>query len=164
MKMFEQTGEFQPDSLIASPDFPILTSGIGLKAGYGLLKRGSLIVKGADKAGYIAGAKAADATKQSASDSDIAGMEADETGQNVPDSNIAGVEAEETAQKVFGILTDDVETGEDASGSNIPATVYQTGVFNRAAVFVSGEDIELETYEDAMREAGMFLRSVQEAE
>lgn len=129
MKMFEQTGEFQPDSLIVSCDFPILTGGIGLKAGYGLLKRGSLIVKGADKAGYIAGAQ-----------------------------------AEETAQNVFGILTDDVDTRESESDSNIPATVYQTGVFNRAAVIVSGEDTALETYEDAMRDAGMFLRSVQDAE
>ena len=34
MKMFEKTGEFKPDSLIVSPDFPILKEGIGLKAGY----------------------------------------------------------------------------------------------------------------------------------
>ena len=55
MKMFEKTGEFKPDSLIVSPDFPILKEGIGLKAGYGVLKRGSIIMKGADNAGYIAG-------------------------------------------------------------------------------------------------------------
>lgn len=58
MKMFEKTGEFKPDSLIVSPDFPILKEGIGLKAGYGVLKRGSLIMKGSDKAGYIAGTTA----------------------------------------------------------------------------------------------------------
>ena len=39
MKMFEQIGEFKPDSLIAGNEFPILTAGIGLKAGYGLLRR-----------------------------------------------------------------------------------------------------------------------------
>ena len=55
MKMFEQTGEFTPDSLIASADFPILKEGIGLKAGQGILKRGSLIIR-SEKAGYIAGA------------------------------------------------------------------------------------------------------------
>ena len=33
MGMFEQIGEFTPDSLIASPDFPILKEGIGLKPG-----------------------------------------------------------------------------------------------------------------------------------
>ena len=53
--MFEQTGEFTPDSLIASADFPILKEGIGLKAGQGILKRGSLIIR-SEKAGYIAGA------------------------------------------------------------------------------------------------------------
>ena len=45
MKMFEQIGEFTPDSLITSEDFSILKEGIGLKAGQGVLKRGSLIVK-----------------------------------------------------------------------------------------------------------------------
>lgn len=39
MGMFEQTGEFNPDSLIAGNEFPILTDGIGLKAGQGVLKR-----------------------------------------------------------------------------------------------------------------------------
>ena len=55
MKMYEQIGEFTPDSLIVSPDFPILKSGIGLKPGYGVLKRGSLIAKAADGSGYMAG-------------------------------------------------------------------------------------------------------------
>lgn len=162
MKMFEQTGEFRPDSLLASPDFPILTAGIGLKAGQGLLRRGSLIVKGADKAGYIAGAQAGD-TGQSASDSPIAETEADDTEENVSNDSITREEAADVKQKVFGILTDDVDTGESASDSNVPAVVYQTGVFNRAAVLLLGEDTKLETYEDAMREAGMFLRDVQES-
>ena len=55
MKLFEQTGEFKPDSLIAGNKFPIMKEGIGLKAGQGVLKRGSLIMKCADGAGYIAG-------------------------------------------------------------------------------------------------------------
>ena len=55
MGMFEQTGEFRPDSLIAGNEYPVLTDGIGLKAGQGVLKRGSLIMKGTDGAGYIAG-------------------------------------------------------------------------------------------------------------
>ena len=50
MKMFEQIGEFTPDSLITSEDFSILKEGIGLKAGQRVLKRGSLIVK-TEKAG-----------------------------------------------------------------------------------------------------------------
>lgn len=125
MKMFEQIGEFTPDSLITSEDFPILKEGIGLKAGQGVLKRGSLIVK-SEKAGYIAGT------------ADIEG-------------------------KIFGILTDDTDTGTDAAGDNIPAVCYQTGNFNRAAVIVA-EGATVDTYEDDMKAVSLFLRNVQKYE
>ena len=125
MKMYEQIGEFTPDSLIVSPDFPILKSGIGLKPGYGILKRGSLIVKAADGSGYL-----------------------------------AGTEAAETS--VFGILTDDTDTGDDASGDNIPAVTYMTGVFNPAAILLSGEDADISAYEKELKDVGIYLRSVQE--
>lgn len=56
MQLFNKNeGTFTPDALIVSPDFPILTRGIGLKRGQGVLKRGTVIVKGTDKNGYIAG-------------------------------------------------------------------------------------------------------------
>ena len=125
MKMFEQIGEFTPDPLITSEDFPILKEGIGLKAGQGVLKRGSLIVK-SEKAGYIAGT------------ADIEG-------------------------KIFGILTDDTDTGTDAVGDNIPAVCYQTGNFNRAAVIVA-EGATVDTYEDDMKAVSLFLRNVQKYE
>ena len=125
MKMFEQIGEFTPDSLITSEDFPILKEGIGLKAGQGVLKRGSLIVK-SEKAGYIAGT------------ADIEG-------------------------KIFGILTDDTDTGTDAAGDNIPAVCSQTGNFNRAAVIVA-EGATVDTYEDDMKAVSLFLRNVQKYE
>ena len=125
MKMFEQIGEFTPDSLITSEDFSILKEGIGLKAGQGVLKRGSLIVK-SEKAGYIAGT------------ADIEG-------------------------KIFGILTDDTDTGTDAAGDNIPAVCYQTGNFNRAAVIVA-EGATVDTYEDDMKAVSLFLRNVQKYE
>ena len=125
MKMIEQIGEFTPDSLITSEDFPILKEGIGLKAGQGVLKRGSLIVK-SEKAGYIAGT------------ADIEG-------------------------KIFGILTDDTDTGTDAAGDNIPAVCYQTGNFNRAAVIVA-EGATVDTYEDDMKAVSLFLRNVQKYE
>lgn len=48
MGLYEKVGEFTPDSLFASPDYPVLKEGIGLKKGQGVLKRGSLIVKGSD--------------------------------------------------------------------------------------------------------------------
>lgn len=124
MKMYEQIGEFTPDSLIVSPDFPILKSGIGLKPGYGILKRGSLIVKAADGSGYL-----------------------------------AGTEAAETS--VFGILTDDTDTGTDKTVTdNIPAVVYQTGEFNPEAVKVAA-GATVGEFEDEMKKISIFLRAVQ---
>ena len=84
MNMFEQTGEFKPDSLIAGNEFPIMKEGIGLKAGQGVLKRGSLIMKCADKAGYIAGSAVTVTVGE---------------GENAQTSN--------AEMKVFGILTDE---------------------------------------------------------
>ena len=42
----EVIGEFTPDKLIANFNFPILTQGIPLAAGQGVLKRGSVIDDG----------------------------------------------------------------------------------------------------------------------
>lgn len=141
MQMFKQVGKFAPDSLIASNEFPILKEGIGLKAGQGILKRGSLIMKGTDKSGYFAGSivKVKNGEGESAS----------ETEMNL---------------EVFGILTDDCDTGTDASADNIPAVCYQTGEYNRAAVIVSGEDTTIETYENDMKKVGIYLRNVQNYE
>ena len=115
MEMFKQIGEFTPDSLIASQEYPILTEGIGLKSGCGLLKRGSLILKGTDGAGYVAGSSV---------------KEAKEEGEDAVASDMK--------LTVFGILTDDFDTGVEESSDLIPATVYQTGMFNRAAVIIAG--------------------------
>ena len=139
MQMFKQVGEFAPDSLIASNEFPILKEGIGLKAGQGILKRGSLIMKGADKAGYIAGS--------------VVKVKAGE-GEDVTDLEM----------KVYGILTDEFDTGIDAAADNIPATVYLTGQFNREAVLVTGENPSVDNYEDDMKGVGMYLLSVQNYE
>lgn len=127
MKMYEQIGEFTPDSLIVSPDFPILKSGIGLKPGYGILERGSLIVKAADGSGYLAGTEVTESAEMS----------------------------------VFGILTDDTDTGTDKTVTdNIPAVVYQTGEFNREAVKVA-DGATIGTFEDEMKKISIFLRAVQ---
>ena len=98
MNMFEQIGEFKPDSLIAGNEFPIMKEGIGLKAGYGVLKRGSLIMKGTDNAGYVAGT--------------VVEVKKGE-GESATTSNME--------MKVFGILTDDSDTGTDKTADNIPA-------------------------------------------
>lgn len=122
--MFEKVGEFTPDSLIVSPDFPILKDGIGLKAGQGVLKRGSLITKGTDKAGYIAGGSG------------------------------------EVVSEVYGILTDEVDTGSDKTVSNFPVVCYLTGVFNRDAILVATDET-VNTFEDAAKKIGIYLREVQ---
>lgn len=138
MKMYEQIGEFTPDSLIVSPDFPILKSGIGLKPGYGVLKRGSLIAKAADRSGYLAGSVVTETTGEGES-----------------------TKTETAAMSVFGILTDDTDTGTDKNATdNIPAVVYQTGEFNREAVKVAS-GAKVGTFEDEMKKISIFLRSVQ---
>ena len=141
MKMYEQIGEFKPDSLIASQEYPILAEGIGLNSGRGILKRGSLILKGTDGAGYIAGSVVKETTGEG-----------------------EGAVTSDMKLKVSGILTDDFDTGEEESADLIPATVYQTGIFNRAAVVIAGEDAAVEDYEDDMKAAGIYLRSVQKYE
>ncbi len=141
MQMFKQTGEFKPDALIAGNGFPILKEGIGLKAGQGLLKRGTLIAKGADKAGYAAGT--AITAEEGAGDSqETQGME----------------------MALFGILTDDVDTGTDNAADNIPAVAYQSGEFNREAITVAGENADIGSYEEALKGIGIYLRRVQNYE
>ena len=141
MNLFEQIGEFKPDSLIAGNSFPIMKEGIGLKAGQGILKRGSLIMKCADGAGYIAGTVATVTTGEGAS-----------------------ATTETAKMKVFGILTDDCDTGTDVSADNIPVVCYQTGEMNREAVIVSGEGATVETYESDMKKVGIYLRNIQKYE
>lgn len=141
MNLFEQTGTFKPDSLIAGNEFPIMKEGIGLKAGQGILKRGSLIMKCADGAGYIAGT-----------------VVTVETGEG------ESKKTETLEMSVFGILTDDCDTGTNTSADNIPAVCYQTGEYNRAAVIVSGEGATAETYENDMKKVGIYLRNVQKYE
>ena len=138
MKLYEQIGEFTPDSLIVSPDFPILKSGIGLKPGYGVLKRGSLIVKAPDGSGYLAGIKVMVTTGEGES-----------------------AKTEDVEMSVFGILTDDTDTGTDKTATdNVPAVVYQTGEFNPGALKVaSGATVG--AFEDEMKKISIFLRTVQ---
>lgn len=70
--------------------------------------------------------------------------------------------ASPTGMEVYGILTDDTDTGDDASGDNIPAVTYMTGVFNPAAILLSGEDVDISAYEKELKDVGIYLRSVQE--
>ena len=139
MQMFVNEGTFTPDSLIVSPDSPVLKEGIGLKPGQGTLKRGTIICKGTDGSGYIAGKT----VTVSSGDG--------ETGSGSTTN---------MTMKVFGILTDDTETGDKAEGDDIPAVVYTTGIFNRAALSVYTE-AAVATFEDELKGIGIHLRNVQ---
>lgn len=141
MQMFEQIGEFKPDSLIAGNGFPILKEGIGLKAGRGILKRGTLIAKGADGAGYAAG-----------------------TVVTVEEGEGESKETHGMEMALFGILTDDVDTGTDNTADNIPAVAYQSGEFNREAISVAGENADIARYEEALKGINIYLRRVQKYE
>jgi len=122
MKMYEQIGEFKPDSLIVSPDFPILKEAIGLKAGQGVLKRGSLIIKGTDKAGYIAGT--ADITGK------IAGILTDDydTGSDNSADNIPAV-VYQTGEFNRGAV---IISGESATIDTYEDDLKGIGIFLRA--------------------------------
>lgn len=135
MGLFEKIDTFQPDGLISSINFPILTGTIQLKAGHGVLKRGSLILK-TENGGYIAGS-------------------------TVTSGDGESKKTEEVTGKVFGILTDDIETGTDESGENTPATCYTTGIFNPDAIIISGETKKIADFEDEMRTLSLFLETVQ---
>lgn len=139
MQMFVNEGTFTPDSLIVSPDFPVLKEGIGLKPGQGTLKRGTIICKGTDGSGYIAGKTV---TVSSG------------------DGEAGSGSTTNMTMKVFGILTDDTETGDKAEGDDIPAVVYTTGIFNRAALSVYTE-AAVATFEDELKGIGIHLRNVQ---
>ena len=76
---------------------------------------------------------------------------------------LAGTTVSSVTLKVFGILTDDVDTGSEDKNENVPATCYITGHFNRGAVIVKSE-ATIDTYEDDMKGVGMYLRNVQKYE
>lgn len=141
MQMFKQIGEFKPDSLIAGNSFPILKEGIGLKAGQGVLKRGTLIARGSDKAGYAAG-----------------------TVVTVEEGDGESKKTYDLEMTLFGILTDDVDTGTDKTADNIPAVTYQSGEFNREAITVAGENADIGSYEEALKGINIYLRRVQKYE
>lgn len=125
MNLFEKIGDFKPDSLIASNEFPILKEGLGISAGSGELKRGTLIMKGSD-------------------------------GKYYP----AGKTIEDVTMKVFGILTDNTDTGNDNTASNTPTTCYITGIFNKAAIYLT--DGTIDSYIDDLKGIGIHLRDILE--
>lgn len=119
MKMFEQIGEFIPDSLIVSADFPILKKGVGLKQGQKVLKRGSLIVKN-DDGEYVIAPQKETLTKGS-----IFGILADDT-----DTGESGESTVPAICYITGVFNPDAVTvAEDATVSDYEEDMRSLSMF-----------------------------------
>lgn len=119
MKMFEQIGEFIPDSLIVSADFPILKKGVGLKPGQKVLKRGSLIVKN-DSGEYVIAPQKDTLTKGS-----VFGILADDT-----DTGETGESAVPAVCYITGVFNPDaVAVAEEATVSDYEDDMRSLSLF-----------------------------------
>lgn len=153
MELFQKEGEFVPDDLISGDKKGMLTRGITLAAGQGILKRGTLLARNENDLGVVFGA---------AEDS---GAEAKngQTGETTTETTTVETKTVETKTAAVmlpsGILTDDTDTGEDSSGENVIATEYITGVFNPDAITVE-EGTDVRDYTETLRTLGIFFEEV----
>ena len=132
--LFQTTGTFTPDKLIADNAIPITAKGIEVAKGEGFLKRGTLMGKAPDGTYKRTGTK-----------------ETIKAGEG---------EAATTSEATIGadcILADDVAA---ATGTAV-SSGYVSGNFNRAAVILP-EGAEISGYETELRRLGIFLKAVQE--
>lgn len=132
--LFQATGTFTPDRLIADNAIPITAKGIEIAKGEGFLKRGTLM------------GKAADGTyKRTGTEETIKTGEGDSAAES------------EATIGADCILTDDVA----AVTKPAVSSGYVTGNFNRAAVILPA-GAEIAGYETELRRLGIFLKAVQE--
>lgn len=138
MDLFGKEGEFEPDKLISGNKQGVLTRGIALAAGQGVLKRGTLLSRNENDLGVIF-------TQSSKED----------TSENE--------DGKETAAQLSvcpsGILTDDADTGNSQDGDPVIAEEYITGVFNPEAVIVS-EGTNVKDLTEKLRMLGIFMEGV----
>lgn len=144
MNLFGKIGEFVPDDLISGSRDGMLTRGITLAAGQGILKRGTLLARDENGLGVVFGKTGEDETNEVTANA--------ETGET-------STETTEAVMLPSGILTDDMDTGADASGENVIATEYITGVFNPDAVTVK-EGTDVREYTETLRALGIFFEEV----
>ena len=147
MELFQKEGEFTPDNLISGDKKGMLTRGITLAAGQGILKRGTLLARNENDLGVVFGAAAGNGAGTGDS-------QTDETTTGTPETT-----ATAAVMLPSGILTDDTDTGEDSSGENVIATEYITGVFNPDAITVE-EGTDVREYTETLRTLGIFFEEV----
>lgn len=148
MELFQKEGEFVPDDLISGDKKGMLTRGITLAAGQGILKRGTLLARNENDLGVVFG------------DAEDSGAEKENS--QTDETTTETTTAETTTAAVMlpsGILTDDTDTGKDSSGENVIATEYITGVFNPDAITVE-EGTDVREYTETLRTLGIFFEEV----
>lgn len=120
-------GEFETDDLVYDASFPMLTKGVTLRAGQGLLKRGTLLAISGGTAG---------------------------TGEVVV---LGAAAVENETLEIYGVLTDDKDTGTDASGEAVAAEAYVTGKYNANKILVADGHTLSAADECELRKLGIFL-------
>lgn len=148
MNLFETEGEFVPDSLIAGDKKGMLTRGILLAPGQGVLKRGTLLAKNEEGHCVVYGEVAADTASVPDGDG--------KTDETAAETSTGAVQA---VMLPSGILTDDVDTGADQEGNAVIATEYITGIFNPDAV-IAKEGTEVRDLTETLRSLGIFFEEV----
>lgn len=151
MNLFELEGESVPDSLIAGDKKGMLTRGIVLAPGQGILKRGTLLARNEEDLGVLY-------SKAVPEDVSAPG----ESGET-EDGTVAAETVTEAAEVLMlpsGILTDDMDTGTDPDGDAVIATEYITGTFNPDAVIVK-EGTEVGKLTETLRSLGIFFEEVE---
>lgn len=127
-------GDFKFDNLIAGEQQPIISKGITLKAGQGVLARGTLL-------GIITLTGLAvicDSTKNDGSEKP---------------AYILGLQQGQLMDPTQTVI----DTGSPEATLNVPAMAYQTGIFNRNAIITkSGQPIS--GFESQLRTLGIILR------
>lgn len=64
-----------------------------------------------------------------------------------------------TAVKAYGILADDVDTGDEDATEDVVAVVYVSGSFNRSALIFGGTNTAAD-HEEELRSKGIYLKAV----
>lgn len=139
MNLFEETGKFEPDSLISGNKKGVLTRGITLVPGQGVLKRGTLLSRNENDLGVMF------------EKSDTAAVTNDGTADQETGTQLITLPS--------GILTDDVDTGGDPDGEPVIAEEYITGTFNPEAI-IAKEGTDVKELVETLRSLGIFLEEV----
>lgn len=148
MSLFELEGEFVPDSLIAGNKKGMLTRGIQLAPGQGILKRGTLLARNEEDFGVMYGKVTADD-----------GVVSEEMKTDEETESETSTGAVQALMMPSGILTDDVDTGTHPEGDAVSANEYITGTFNPNAVIVK-EGTEVMDLTETLRSLGIFFEEV----